>query len=254
MKQNFSTNPFMMMAEIIKETIPFLFKNKLWVGFFSQKTVLYITILLGLSIPVALFDLLDSKSDSLATNVSTMNLGVQSDLLSSFNFFSGTQKYLLVILFSMLITYFMHKTLDVLIGFQGKITLKDYFTSQVRIILVSVRNWAIELIIGIAASIVFGIFGPDWLEDIIKFLVGAFFIGYLFFDGFYSMFHLKIKEASTRINSHIPAVMVLGICVKLVFLIPFVGPIIGSVMGAIAATWYLQTTDAPATSISQTLL
>ena len=242
MNSTLSSRPYLRMIEILAETIPFLVKNKLWSGFFKQKTVLFFTVFLGLTIPVAFFNFLTDNSTAQG-KINKATMGFNADFLQNINFLSGTQKYLIMILFSMLITYFMHKTLDKLAGYQGKITLTDYVNSQVRIILVSVRNWFYELIIGIGVSVGVGIFGPDWMEDVVKFFVGAFFTGYLFFDSYYSMFDVKIKEVSFKIKEHIPAAVVLGTCVKLIFAIPFLGAIAGSVIGAIAVTWYMQTTD-----------
>ncbi|HMP29219.1 MAG TPA: hypothetical protein PKD85_06450, partial [Saprospiraceae bacterium] len=139
--------------------------------------------------------------------------------------------------------YFMSKTLDVLSEFNGKVTLKEFFDSQIRYIVVSVRNWIAELAITIVISIVLGVFGPDSLKPLSKFLVGAYFLGYLFFDGYFHIFNMKIKESNHHIKKHITAVLVLGVVVKLLFAIPYVGAIIGSIIGAVAATWYLHTSE-----------
>ncbi len=242
MTMNFLDKAQLRMIHILKETIPFLVKNKLWKGFFNQKAVLYLTILLGLAIPITLFNFVDKKIEGTIKDGEAIEMGISgipfSDLLSSF---SGYHKYIVMILFSMLITFIMHKTMDVLTGYQGKITIKDFIDSQIRIIALSIRNWIYELVLGIVVSIVVGIFGPDWLEDVIKFFIGAFFVGYLFFDSYFHIYNLKIKEAKPKIHLHIPAVVILGTVVKLIFAIPFLGSIAGTIIGAIAATYYLHT-------------
>lgn len=230
------------MVNTLNETIPFLVNNKLWKGFFNQKTVLYLTILLGLVIPFALFKSLDNETVSEAPVTNRMGITVldTSNLLTTF---SGFHKYIILILFSMLITYLMHKTIDTISGYDKSITIKDYISSLYRNILLSIRSFMLELFMGIMITIIFGIFGPDWLVDIIKFFIGAFFVGYVFFDSYFYLYKLKIKEAKKKIHTHIPAAVILGTAIKLIFAIPFLGAIFGSIIGAVAATWYLHTSE-----------
>jgi uncharacterized protein involved in cysteine biosynthesis len=232
------------MIQVLNETIPFIVEQKLWKGFFKQRTVLYLTIFLGIAVPITFFNYFDSRLTSKTDGSETARMGLSSlNLGDTLSIFSGYHKYIILILFAMLITYFMYKTLDAISGFEGKITIRDYIDSQIRYIIVTIRNWAYELVLTILISIVIGIFGPDWAKPILKFLVGSFFLGYLFLDGYYHIFEVKIKEANKLIQKHRSAALILGIVVKLLFAIPYIGAVIGSIVGAVSAAWYMHTSE-----------
>ena len=107
----------------------------------------------------------------------------------------------------MLVVYFSNRTIEYLSGVQISMSAKELLNSQVRIIVVSIRNWFIELVVGVGIALVIGIFGPAWLEDVMKFVVGCFFVGYLFIDNYNFTFGLAVKESFEIVKKHVGAEM-----------------------------------------------
>ncbi|HMP32009.1 MAG TPA: hypothetical protein PKD85_20560, partial [Saprospiraceae bacterium] len=113
MNTTFSKRPYLKMVEILNETIPFIVAQKLWKGFLQQKTVLYLTIFLGLTVPITLFNYFGKKIENIDEN-ETVEMGLGSiNLGDATSIFGGYHKYVVMMLFAMFITYFMYKTLDV---------------------------------------------------------------------------------------------------------------------------------------------
>lgn len=224
-------------------TIPFIVTNKLWQGFFKQKAVLTISIISAIVIPYTIYDTISNVgSDFIAQKQSFVHSETLEKTYSGL--FDGSNKYLALILLHMLNVYFSNKTIEKLSGHIIDISFKEMLNSQFRNIKVIIRNWFYEILIGVGISIIIGIFGPDWLEDVLKFLLGAYFVGFIFLDNYNAAFKISIKDSSQIVYSHAGAAMGLGIVAKILFLLPYVGPILASFICGVAGTWYMHTSDA----------
>ena len=226
-------------------TIPFIFDNKLWHGFFKHKLVL---ILSGLSAMVISFSILKYMNGALSFNggnVASQKLGAAdiSNHLSFANLFDGGNKYLILILIQMLVVHFSNKTIEILSGSTIDMSVREMFGSQIRNIVVVIRNWIFELIVGVFISIIVGIFGPDWLVTTLKFIVGSYFIGFLFIDNYNYTFAIPVKDSSLIVRRHLGAAVVIGGVAKILFLLPVVGSILVSFICSVGATWYMHTSE-----------
>lgn len=225
-------------------TIPFIVNNKLWRGFFEHRLVMIVAVLTAIVIPWSIFRYIESKSEILSSyslsgdHISTANI---QNSVSFQSLFEGGNKWLILILIQMLVVYFSNKTIEHLSGVTIQMSGKEMIQSQIRTIVVVIRNWIFELIIGIGISIVIGIFGPDFMVDWFKYFVGCYFVGYLFIDNYNHTFGVSIKDSAPIVRSHLGAALVIGLVAKILFLLPVVGAIFVSFICSVGATWYMHT-------------
>jgi hypothetical protein len=232
------------MGSKLVNTIPFIVNNKLWRGFFEHKLVMIVSVLTAIVIPYSLFRYIESKSEILSSYSLTGDPIASAGIQNSVSFqslFEGGNKWLVLILIQMLVVYFSNKTIEHLSGVTVHMTGKELIKSQIRTIVVVIRNWVFELVIGIGISIVIGIFGPDFLEEWLKYFVGCYFVGYLFIDNYNHTFGISIKDSTPIVRSHLGAALVIGFVAKILFLMPVVGAILVSFICSVAATWYMHT-------------
>lgn len=238
------TNQAKLAAQKLWNAIPFMIENKLWVGFFKHRLVLSVSLLAAIFIPWSIYEVIQSNlsllPSSLAATTTTASL---ADNVSLKKIFTGSNQYIVMVLIHMLNVYFSNKTIERLSGVSIDLSIKDMIASQIRNIKVIVRNWFVELLVGISLSIFIGIFGPDWLVDGMKFLVGSFFLGYIYIDNYNNAFGISIKNSFPIVKHHAGAALTFGIVTKILLLIPFVGVVFSSFICGVASTWYMHTSS-----------
>lgn len=223
-------------------TIPFIVFHKLWEGFFKQKAVLTISVVAAIVIPYTLYDAFTNVSSDLLTQKQSF-IGSETITKNFKDLLDGSNKYIVLILLHMLNVYFSNKTIEKLSGHIIDISFKEMISSQFRNLKVIFRNWIREIIIGVGISIIIGIFGPEWLIDVLKFIVGSYFVGFIFLDNYNAAFKMSIKESSQMVYHHAGAALGLGLVAKILFLLPIVGPILASFICGVAGTWYMHTSE-----------
>mgnify|MGYP001369187769 CR=1 FL=1 len=237
-------NQAVKMTGVLLKTSSFIVYARLWDGFFRQRLVIMVSLLAAIIIPYSVFELVKSKiSYAGAADSSGQALASMHNAVSWSSLFDGTNKYLVLILIQMLVVYFSNRTIEYLSGVRISMTVHELFSSQIRVIVVSVRNWVIELGIGVVIAIIIGIFGPSWLEDVMKFIVGCFFVGYLFIDNYNFTFGLTVKDSFTIVKKHSGAALIVGFVAKILLLLPVIGSLFVSVICSVAATWYMHTSE-----------
>ena len=165
-------NQAVKMAAILLNTTSFIVKARLWEGFFKQRLVLIVSFIAALIIPYSLFDFIKSRIITQdITNTPGHAAAAMNEAVNWGSLFDGGNKYIVLILIQMLVVYFSNRTIEYLSGVQISMSTKELLHSQVRIIVVSIRNWFIEMVVGVGIALVIGIFGPAWLEDVLKFIV-----------------------------------------------------------------------------------
>lgn len=232
------------MGNKLLNTIPFIINNRLWSGFLRHKLVLIVCVILGIAIPYSIFQYLGAKISTFkdySVEHQSITSTAMNNSISFQSLFDGGNKYLVLILIQMLVVYFSNKTIEHLSNVRIHMSVKEMIMSQIRIIIVSLRNWIFELVIGVGVSIVIGVFGPDWLEDILKFVVGCYFVGYLFIDNYNFAFNINIKESTQIVRRHAGAALTVGLVAKILFLLPVLGSLLVSFICSVGATWYMHT-------------
>ena len=79
------------------------------------------------------------------------------------------------------------------------------------------------------------------MERIAKFAIGCYFVGYHLIDNYNSTFNISIKESTQIVRRHAGAALVVGWVAKILFLSPFLGSLMVSIICSVGATWYMHT-------------
>lgn len=233
--------------KIILNTIPFIIENSLWKGVFKQKLILIFSAISAIVIPYSLISFLadhfrnNASDDSIATNEAgaiAMGNNLTLETISD-----GGNIYLAMILIQMIVVYFSNKTIEHLSGTVIHMSIREMISSQIRVIVVSLRNWFLQLFIGILISIVIGIFGPSFLKAPLTWFVQCYFVGYLFLDNYNFTFGMSIANSRKVISRHIAAATIVGFVANVLFLLPIVGFIFASFICSVAATYYMHTSE-----------
>jgi hypothetical protein len=229
-------------AIILFQTVPFIINHKLWQGFFKQRLAIIFSSITAILIPISFFDYLLFQVQSINQPLLDNSQIAASSIAESVSFssiFDGGNKYLILLIINLLITYFSNKTIEHISGTQINLTFKELFDSFIRVIKLIIINWAYEIIIGVFLSIVLGIFGFGSLKETLMWFVQAYFLGYFFIDNYNFIFDISIKESSKIIFANLGATLLIGIVAQLLFLIPFIGSISAAFICSIAATYYM---------------
>lgn len=153
-------------------------------------------------------------------------------------FFSGGMKYLLIIFLEVFIFHFSVKSYSILKGKQTVLKLNDFYQAEKRMLIVMlqclVKTWLAYLFL----SIVFGVFGFEFLKKPLMFLVYSYFIGYAFLDNYNEQHEISIKNSDKIIRKRFGASIALGMLCSLLMLIPVIGPFSSPLFCAVIATLY----------------
>lgn len=225
---------------ILFDTIPFIVEHKLWRGFFKEKAILIISATIAVIIPWSIYSYLSSEDGiqhQQGVSEKLTNVIGTKDLWEAVS--GGTESYLIIIMISMLITFFGNRTMEELTGHKVKLTFNNYLSSQFRVFVLSIRNFVLEKFISIPIVFLVSLFFPDFVGKIVAFSISGFFAGYIFFDAYFETFKIKIRNAVPLINSHFAASSIIGMVAITLFNIPLLGGIIASFICTVAATRYL---------------
>lgn len=229
------------MTEKVLSSSQLIYKNKLWEGFFRHRTVMVVSALAVIIIPWSVFRYLvpENVEKNIPADVSGIQANIIEQSVSLNSLFSGGNKYILLILIQMLVIHVSNRTLEYLSGVKLGLSVKMMIDSQLRVVVVSLRNWVFELIIGILISVALGIIGSGFLVPYFKFFVGAYFVGFIFIDNFNHLFGMNIKESAVVVQKYAGAALAVGIMTKILFLMPFLGALIASFVCTVGATWFM---------------
>ena len=235
---------FISCCTIIVNTPFFIIKNKLWQGFEKEKPIL---ILFGIFVIVSVlhaFKLMgmDFSQSTVITNEPNTTSIAQYGAIASKSIFesiASANKYFIVIFFQFFIVYLAHQTIYHMSGEKIALTFSDFFTSQIRVIWASIGNWASELILIILLSILIKWWIPKNIFEVIKIVIGAYFLGFIFFDSYFHSFKIKLKESRKLIKQHILAATITGLIAKALFLVPLIGTALGTLICTVSACIYL---------------
>jgi len=224
----------------------FFMENKLWKGFFKHKWIALVTILISLLFSYWLFSDLTSYFTSSSVDIPMNDAGIISDQMSeetkrehAQSAISGGSKYLLLILLEIVIFYFSVKTIEILSGEDQEVKISHFWKAEMRMIKVMIRGFVQALVVQIAVSIVFGVFGfPSFLKQVIMFFVYAFFVGHAFFDNYNEINNLTIKQSERITKIHFGATLTLGTVASVLLLVPILGVIVTPIFAALTANIY----------------
>lgn len=238
------------LLKILGESFHFFKTHKLWKGIFEHKWILLLTIILSTLFTFTLFsdlyDFIFSSQELEKVGLELGETGLEYDLEDSKSTSEGAKdtaifggsKFLMLILFEIVIFYFSVKTLEILNNEKYKTTFGMFLKAEFRMFKVLVRGFIFSLVALVVLEIAMYFIGANYLVPALMFFVHAYIIGLAFFDNCNEQQKLNIKESNICIRHHSGAATMLGVVASLGLLVPFVGALIVPVLGAITANIY----------------
>ncbi len=258
--------------QVLLDTPGFIKKHQLWKGFLDHKWIMIMTMVIMGTLSVTLYE--DFVSYINAPDISDIEIptegfegGIEALELAALDspdeirerleeekrsliekkekleashkpLFSGSYKFLILILLEVLIFHFAVGTNNI-IKFQNRVlTVREFAHAQIRMMKVMAHKWIYGLLMYILVSIVCGILQVSFLTNFIMFFVYGFFLGFALLDNYLEQYHFSIVKSSKRIQSHFGAAITFGVFASLGMSIPVIGPIAIPFIGAVAATLY----------------
>ena len=256
----------------------FIFKHKLWKGFFDNSWVLVTSVIIasffsliayqdvheflfpgkgeGTNINLNL-EMGDDESDEEIAKVPTIQENeVEVEEVEDENpadqeeteeasinkdhesLFSGSLKFLLLIFLEVFIFHLSVRTNNLLKGQNKKLVFKDFSKAQIRVIKVMLHKWIYGLLVYILASIGLFILGLSFLKTGLMFLVYGYFLGFAFLDNYMEQYDYNISNSAKKIRTHFGAATVFGVFTSIVMNVPVIGPLVIPFLCSIAATRY----------------
>jgi len=223
-------------------SIAFIEEYRLWKGLNSykwlSKALLMIGVLLGLYLVTTLigsFDIFGNqpKQQGIAQAVTGAFSGVFGDVKDLF--MNGAMKYVILVLIEVVIFHFVRMTLIVTTKTDIDTSFKTFMKAQKRMIKVVIVAWVMEVMWSMIVRVPFWLFSNDLLEDIMLFLVQAFFTGFVIVDNYNEVYHMTIKQSSKYAWQYAGITLTVGAMVMLILYVPLVGTISGPLLGAVVA-------------------
>lgn len=228
----------------IPEAIRFFRKNRLWEGFLNygwvNKILILLAILAGIKTLAIVFDSMEKVDTSNAMALmSSIGNFTGSFFKNQWAFFTeGGVRYGILVLLEIFIFHVCHRAVDILM--QDKLKeprFNDFIKAQVRILILSMLCVIAEnIVVALVSPVISIIPAISWLKAPILFLIHCFFMGMLVLDNYNEIFELKIKQ-SFRYSLHFPGIaLALGIVLRVCFYVPFLGPIVGTLLTAVTVS------------------
>ncbi len=248
------------MIGIMKSTPAFIKKHELWNGFFKQKSIALFSIFIACVFSYTMYNNIhdyftespisvEAHADG-KKNISETESQFDKSLINAphlptelleddhDSMFSGSLKFMLLIMLEILIFHFVVKTNNILKNQSETFVFKDFSKVQIRIMKVMLLKWVYGLVLYILISIVLGIAGMTFLRGPVMFIIYGYFIGFAFLDNYMEQYKFSIKQSAECIQSHFGAAVVIGVFASILMLIPIVGPLVIPFLCSIAATRY----------------
>ena len=229
--------------KIIRKSYTFFKTHKLWKGIFEHKWILLLTVIISILFTFALFSDLYQYIFPVEEIVDADVVDLDGDIpdakeKNKNTAIFGGSKFLLLIMFEIVIFHFSVKTLEILNNEKYKTTFGMFMKAEIRMIKVLIRSFIQSLIVQILLWIILALSGFSSLVPYLMFIVHAYFIGNAFFDNYNEQQKLNIKESDICIRYHSGAATTLGLVASVGLMIPIIGPLVVPVLGAISANMY----------------
>ncbi|HMQ49944.1 MAG TPA: hypothetical protein PKA00_21175 [Saprospiraceae bacterium] len=223
------------------QAIHFIRRYRLWEGLqhygWLAKVLLFFAFLAGLKFISIFFNWINQiKLSSAGQAFQSMGMFFHDFALGGYEFvFSGTTKYLILILAEVLVFHCCRRTIQILMRRNDPPVFKDFIDAQKRMIAVAIYSWVMELVFTILIKIATGIVSPlAFLEEAAIFIVQCYFLGFAIIDNYHEQFGLSIKESAKLTQNYLGVAFAAGLSLYLIMLIPLAGVIIAPIIVTVA--------------------
>jgi uncharacterized protein YqgC (DUF456 family) len=238
---------FLYALHTLPEAVRFFRQHRLWEGFLRYgwvaKILMVVGVLASLQVLGGLLKVFGNIDTSNAMSiVSTASVNFGDFAKNQLQFFTdGGARYVILVLLEILVFHVCHRTVDILMTDRvHKPTLHDFIKAQVRMFVVAIVYLVIESLVSIPITIFFKIVSPlAMFKDAVLLVVHCVFLGMMVMDNYNEIFGLKIKESLRESRQYLGIALALGLVLRLFFLIPGIGPVIGTLLTGVAASMIL---------------
>ncbi len=224
----------------------FIGHYKLWRGLWQYRWVFrFLLVVAILSIGALYGEINDWLRSHQQTNAAAFFIGGDSLVmnLGKHTFSSltnGAGKWVVLILFEVVVYHFMRGTLFVVLGKEmpGANSFHPFLRAQKRMIFVSVTAFVLEIVlVNVGTGILFGILSPlSWLKQPLALLIKASLVGFAIVDNYNEQFKLSVEQSLryTRMN-YIGVALGVGLPLYLMLKIPLLGSVAGPILASVTA-------------------
>ncbi len=224
----------------------FTLKHRLWQGLagygWLSRILAVCGLVSGLYFLSEVFDWWD-RADLHAPTQAFLSVGTLTGRLALDgyeSFTSGGLKYLVLILFEVVVFHFMRTTMAIKTGITGGTEFKDFWAAQKRMIAITIRCYVLEIIASVLIGIVIGFIGVvDFLETPLKVAVQCGLVGYAIVDNYAEQYGFSVDQSAKWCRQYAGVIAVLGVVLYLLLLIPVIGTVGGPLLVAVAAALVL---------------
>ncbi len=225
------------------EAIDFTRRYRLWEGFWKYGWVSRLFIVIGLILGLKFLSVFLDWIGGINTNSPLSAFGGMSELAFEFAeegydlLFMGGMKYVILVFLEIIIFHVSRLATSILTGQDSEASFNAFVKAQIRMFKVALRSWILELVATVILSVAFGIFGfLAFLKPATIFFIQAYFMGFAVFDNYSEQFGLDIQKSAKLSRQYAGVTLCAGIVLQILFLLPLVGTILGSLISAVAVT------------------
>lgn len=225
------------------EATEFIIKYRPWSGFWNYGWVSSLLLSLAILSGFKFFNVFMNWFEQFKSHENTnsfveMGLLFESMALESYNFlFSGSIKYIMLILLEVVIFHLCRRTMEILSKEESKPTFKEFLKAQIRMIKAVFRTYILEMIFTALIKFSFNMLDAyAFLEPAFIFTVQCYFLGFLVIDNYNEQFHLSIKDSAKYTKQFAGVAIAIGLVLNVFLLIPLIGPIVGPMIAAVTVT------------------
>ena len=228
-----------------KDGVEFLYNHKLWSGFWKYswvaKSLVFLAMLVGWKTIMVIIDLGESYFSADSVSVSSVFSFGESFLSEEYNLlFTGSMKYIMIILLEVVIFHISRKTLETIGVNGGESSFNAFIQAQVRMLKIAVRSWILESIMVVIVKMIFNFFGfLDFLQPAFIFGIQCFFVGLAVVDNYFEQFEIRMEDSIRLARKFAGVCLGVGLVFQLLMVIPILGPILGPALAAVTATLLL---------------
>ncbi len=227
--------------QVQREAIDFIKLHQLWKGFWNYGWVSKLLTLMGIVLGAKLFSIFNnwwnhSHLDSVGATMQSMFSLVSNVFVEGSDFlFASSFKYFIFIFMEILIFHFLRRTMELQTGKEIHSGFNAFVKAEVRMIKVVLMVWIIELLVTVAISIIFGMFGLSFLQWPVLVVVQCYFLGFIVIDNYNELYGMGLKLSEHHTRQYAGVALALGLTTYLMLLIPIIGPVVAPFIAGVSA-------------------
>lgn len=218
-------------------TWTFIKQHKLWRGLFNQT---WITVIVLGTTGLLSYQFLHLGLRTVQGFIISASSSVDITEQGYQTLFSGGYKYLILLIFQILMFHITLKTKEILTGQPQNHSWQNFKSGFMRSAQIMVRYYLIETGIILLLGIGLPLLGVGFMKQALAFIIQCYFIGFALLDSYHEGNHLKIIASEKRTRRFAGVAVGLGLIYYVLVAIPVIGliaPVLASVHAIVMMFW-----------------